>query len=139
MEFGKNRNGLSNFVDHEINSLILDESFADISQEIFSKLSEKVSNYESENFDIYESISSLELNYDNQVTLLKQDDFKKDEYQLFVNQDSLVPINSSKIVIKEMNPAQKNAERSQNTDDSRVQEEESPQETIEMNIEPHNK
>lgn len=137
MEFGKNRNGLSNFVDHEINSLIFDDSFADISQEIFSKLSEKVSSYDSENFDIYESISSLELNYDNQCTQLKQDDFTNEEYQLFLPQDSLIPVDLTKIVIKEMCPVEKVIERSQNTNDSQHQEEESPQVNIEINIESH--
>lgn len=137
MEFGKNRNGLSNFVDHEINSLIFDDSFADISQEIFSKLSEKVSSYDSENFDIYESISSLELNYDNQCTQLKQDDFTNEEYQLFLPQDSLIPVDLTKIVIKEMYPVEKVIERSQNTNDSQNQEEESPQVNIEINIESH--
>lgn len=75
-------NGLSYFVDDEINRLRLDDSFAHMNQEIFSKISEHVHSFESDSFEIYrdEDLDSIHhtLVKDKEEQIIKENPQFKD-------------------------------------------------------------
>lgn len=64
--------GLSYFVDNEINTLCFDDNFAHLSQEIFSRISEDVSNLENESFDIYEDENQIINSPEKESAVIKE-------------------------------------------------------------------
>ena len=86
MEFMHTSKGLSNFVSKEMNDVLLDDSFASKSQEIFCKLSEIPSIMELDNWD---SFSQLSLNNYNSEELVAKEDFKFSDKRKQTTEDLL--------------------------------------------------